>query len=644
MAAADRGIFNGSAITKNGFQGGFSMAIFSGDGTANTLSGTASDDTIFGLGGNDDLSGLGGNDTLEGGVGDDMLRGGVGADILRGGDGIDTANFEGAAGVSVAIGGLGIGGNAAGDLITTDIENLQGTLSFADTLTGSDVANVLSGYGGDDTLVGLGGNDTLDAGAGNDLLDGGAGADVLNGGAGIDTIVYVGAPVTVTIGGIGAGGDAQGDMIGADIENIRGTDGGNDHLTGSAAANILTGLGSDDLLRGLAGNDTLDGGAGIDFLVGGAGADVLIGGAAIDTVDYTDSAAGVTVRIGGTGSGGDAQGDTIGADIENIQGSWDFNDVLIGSEAANTLTGFGGNDLLIGQGGDDTLNGAGGDDELEGGAGADHLNAGTGPGIDTVAYATSQTGVTVNLTTLTASGGDAQGDQFGAGAEFENIRGSASADTLTGNALANVLTGGGGNDVLRGVAGADHLDGGDGTDFAMYSESSVGVTVNLATGIGSGGNAQGDTLVSIEGVYGGSGGDTLTGDAGANTLVGNGGDDVIQGGAGRDSMASGDGADRFVYVAAGDSTVAAADRITDFSHAQGDRIDLGQIDANTAVAGNQAFSFIGSTVFTHHAGELRFASAGGVTVVSGDVDGDGTADVSIVLTGTIALVAADFVL
>ena len=201
-----------------------------------------------------------------------------------------------------------------------------------------------------------------------------------------------------------------------------------------------------------------------------------------------------------------------------------------------------------------------------------------------------------------------------------------------------------GTDVLRGAAGADHLDGGDGIDFAMYSESSVAVTVNLATGTGSGGNAQGDTLVSIEGVYGGSGGDTLIGDAGANTLVGNGGNDVIQGGAGRDSMTGNDGADRFVYVATGDSTVAAADRITDFSHAQGDRLDLGQIDANAAVAGNQAFSFIGSAAFTHHAGELRFASAGGVTVVSGDVNGDGNADFSIALTGTLVLVAADFVL
>jgi hypothetical protein len=67
--------------------------------------------------------------------------------------------------------------------------------------------------------------------------------------------------------------------------------------------------------------------------------------------------------------------------------------------------------------------------------------------------------------------------------------------------------------------------------------------------------------------------------------------------------------------------------------------------ADTAVAGNQAFTFIGSGVFTHHAGELRFAvTSPGVTAIAGDVNGDGVSDFHIQLTGTPALVAADFVL
>jgi hypothetical protein len=68
------------------------------------------------------------------------------------------------------------------------------------------------------------------------------------------------------------------------------------------------------------------------------------------------------------------------------------------------------------------------------------------------------------------------------------------------------------------------------------------------------------------------------------------------------------------------------------------------MDANSTVAGDQAFAFIGAAAFTHHAGEVRFAASGGNTIVSGDVNGDGVADFNIVLTGAITLVAADFTL
>lgn len=60
------------------------------------------------------------------------------------------------------------------------IENADGG-SGADTLTGNDVGNRLSGAAG---------NDTLEGGAGNDTLTGGAGDDRLGGGTGIDTAIY----------------------------------------------------------------------------------------------------------------------------------------------------------------------------------------------------------------------------------------------------------------------------------------------------------------------------------------------------------------------------------------------------------------------------------------------------------------------
>jgi Ca2+-binding RTX toxin-like protein len=179
----------------------------------------------------------------------------------------------------------------------------------------------------------------------------------------------------------------------------------------------------------------------------------------------------------------------------------------------------------------------------------------------------------------------------------------------------------------------------------MYTESTAAVTINLASGAGTGGTAQGDVLVAIETLYGSSYNDTLVGNTATNGLVGGAGNDVLAGMGGKDTLIGGTGADRFYYAALSDSPVGAnADRITDFSHAQDDRIDLHGIDANTAVVGDQAFRFIGNVAFTHHAGELRESMAGGVTTVSGDVNGDDAADFSVTLTGSITLVAGDFLL
>ena len=116
----------------------------------------------------------------------------------------------------------------------------------------------------------------------------------------------------------------------------------------------------------------------------------------------------------------------------------------------------------------------------------------------------SAAGVTVNLTTATGSGGDAQGDTF---ATIENVNGSAFVDTLTGDTGVNRLVGNGGadtlngrenNDTLIGGAGADSLTGSSGTDTADYSASAAGVTVNLTTNTGTGGDAEGDRYGSIE--------------------------------------------------------------------------------------------------------------------------------------------------
>ena len=88
---------------------------------------------------------------------------------------------------------------------------------------------------------------------------------------------------------------------------------------------------------------------------------------------------------------------------------------------------------------------------------------------------------------------------------------------------------------LTGGAGADTLMGGHGLDTASYAASAAAVTVNLETGAASGGDAQGDTLDSIEYLTGSAYDDTLIGNAGNNVLEGSSGADAIDGGEGIDT-------------------------------------------------------------------------------------------------------------
>jgi Ca2+-binding RTX toxin-like protein len=131
--------------------------------------------------------------------------------------------------------------------------------------------------------------------------------------------------------------------------------------------------------------------------------------------------------------------------------------------------------------------------------------------------------VVIDMSGLTAGGGDAQGDSF---VGIEIIYGSYHDDTITGDD---------GDNVIRGGAGADAIAGGGGWDTADYANAAQAVAVDLATGLGTGGDAAGDSLTGIEALIGSNYDDSLRGDAGANDFEGGFGQDLLAGATGSDT-------------------------------------------------------------------------------------------------------------
>ena len=282
------------------------------------------------------------------------------------------------------------------------------------------------------------------------------------------------------------------------------------------------------------------------------------------------------------------------ADNDTINGLGG-DDTLVGGSGNDFLNGGTGNDDLFGGIGNDFLNGDTGNDDLFGGIGNDFLNGGTdsdvidgGTGVDTVDYITFNTGVNVNLLTGTTNDGTGTDTLIA----IENVRGSLLDDEIFGNQAGNFLEGNVGADFISANGGADTVTGGSGKDT----------------------------------ILGGSGSDKIHGDGDADTLTG------------------GSGADTFVYSSTSDSRIGffSHDVIKDFEKGL-DKIDVSAIDANTAVSGNQAFTFIGSQNFSDE-GQISAFKSGGGTLVQFNITGDSVAEFEIFLENSFQLSASDFVL
>ena len=167
--------------------------------------------------------------------------------------------------------------------------------------------------------------------------------------------------------------------------------------------------------------------------------------------------------------------------------------------------------------------------------------------------------------------------------EANTETGTAGDDILRSDEGSQRLNGLGGDDILVGRAGADILDGGDGTDIASYFIHPEDIEINLETGTGKGGNAEGDVLINIEGILGGNGNDRLTGNNKDNQIEGHNGNDIVYGGAGNDDVNGGFGDDTLTGGAGND----------DLNGSFGDdRLDGGDgNDTLTGRAGNDLFRF-----------------------------------------------------
>ncbi len=294
--------------------------------------------SLVGGDGNDTLTGGDGPDVLDGGADNDVLTGNAGNDSLSGGLGVDRLIESADANLTLtnmSLVGVGVdmlsgfesaqltGGNGANALNASGF-SMGGVLLFGrdgdDTLTGTNLADVLDGGTGNDLLSGLDANDSLTGGNGNDVLNGGRGSDVV-----VET-----SNVNLTLTNSALVGLGTDRLLG--IERAFLTGGGSSNKFDASKFTLgaveLVGLGGNDTLLGGTLNDSLLGGAGNDSLLGGLGADTLGGGEGNDVLDGEDDADSL---IGGTGR------DLLigGAGIDILAGGAD-QDILIGGTTLHT--------------------------------------------------------------------------------------------------------------------------------------------------------------------------------------------------------------------------------------------------------------------------------------------------------------------
>lgn len=178
--------------------------------------------------------------------------------------------------------------------------------------------------------------------------------------------------------------------------------------------------------------------------------------------------------------------------------------------------------------------------------------------------------------------------------DTKSYQGDASSERVYGGNLADKILAGGGDDLLTGGQGGDQLSGEAGND-------------RLIGGIGN------DRLI------GGTGNDQLSGDEG---------NDILNGGS---------GADRFIFA----TTQQGIDVIADFNQLDGGLRERDVIAIKDGLVGS--FGYIGAALFSGGSDNSEARVQNGQVLI--DLDGNGTADITLTLTGLTSagqLLASDF--
>ncbi len=642
--------------------------------------GTAGDDVLFGSATADKLNGAYGNDTLFGGAGDDVLTGGLGTNMLYGEAGADTFKLyqkpyqyefshDKIGDFQVGIDKIDLTGfditsfaqlklilearddgstffwfHRGDDLHRIELFNVDATkLTAADfkfgtqnlaTMTGSRESDRLFGGKGANTLIGREGNDELFGGDGNDTLSGGEDANTLYGQGGAD--IFQISPQS---------GDVSEDRIG-DFQV------GVDKIDVSGLG--ITSFEQLKLIFETNGKDT-----------------------------FFDAYWGYEahrVELTGVAPGKLSAGDFIFATQEarKLTGSWG-DDRLFGGAAGDTLNGGDGNDDLFGGDGNDKLIGGWGNDRYFGGAGVDtavfsgnksqnyivknadgsvSVNGELLVGIEKIQFADRTISVPQNLaptSPVLSKATVAENSAIG------KTIGSFSSSDPEGGSLSYKLTDTAGG--LFKLVGTS-LQVAKTLDFEKLQKDKVTIEITDLAGkkvvktfvisitdvtetvLGT---SAAQTLkggIGADKIIAGAGDDVLIGYDGNDLLFGDSGNDTLSGSDGADQLTGGNGKDVFLFKLLSDSTISSTgrDTILDFSVADSDRINVSGIDANTKLASDQAFSFLGTLAFSGKAGELRYEKKTSDTYIYGDVDGDKKTDFSIHLDDAVTLSKDYFVL